>query len=1099
MYWLAEVCVKRPVFALMLVTAFVVAGIVAFPQLGVDRFPNMDLPQIFVRSNYIGAAASEVESEVTSVIEDAVATVAGIEELRSISSDGRSYVIVTIELDRDIDAAIQDVRDAVAGVSRRLPPGMDPPVVQKQDLDSSPIMTLAVSGQRSSRELYVLADRYVKNVIESSRGVGQVQIAGAADRAVQVEIDARRLAAHQLSILEVRDALARQNTEVPGGRVDEGLRERSLRTLGRVTEARNFPDLVVATVGDTPIRLSDLGTAKDATKEVRTLARLNGEPAVVLSIQRQSGQNTVAVIDGIKKLLPRCDDLLPDDVQVSVIQDQSKYIVEALHEIERHLISGSILACLTVLLFMRSWRSTIIAAVAIPASIIATFAFMKWFNFTLNNVTMLALVLMVGVVIDDAIVVLENIFHCIEEKGMQPAEAAVLGTKEIGLAVLATTLSLVIVFLPVSFLSSVTGRMLFQFGVTATVAILISMLISFSLTPMMCSKLLRPSTASTDASPRSRRGFYAIFETVYLWMLGKSLRFRWLTLLVIVAVIASNVPLIQMVPRDYIPLNVDESEFEVRAEAKLGASMQSMRLTINRVEAELASVEGIRTVLTTIGTRGFGDVNSASLFVQLIDSRERTFSFSRLWRGILDGDPQAAFRGNYSQRQKMGEVRSKLARIPDVRCSVRNLTSLRQGASVDIDFAITGPDADQLLTFSEALREKVSQVPGIVDVYSTLEIDNPEMLVSIDRPRAAALGVEVQEIADTLRVAVGGDDRVSRYLDRSAGDAYDVELRLMGIDRGDIPSISQLYVRTNPTLLTGAGAAMAPATHGDPSRGRPPLTRIDNVVSFEFHRAASRIDRLSRQRMVAVRANIADGYALGDRIAAFHEAAAEIGVPLGFSTEVLGGGRELERTIADFGWMFLLSFIFMYIVLAAQYENMIYPLIILLSLPIAIPFGLLSLYWGGETLNLYSALGILVLFGVVKKAAILQVDHTNALRKQGLDRHSAIMRANRDRLRPILMTTMSFVAGLLPLLIATGPGAEERRSIAVLAAGGQTLSLVLTLLAIPVLYTFFDDFAGLLARLARRVGQRAADASPETAGGWVAEPIAAQSPTSAVG
>ena len=419
MSWLAEICVKRPVFALMMIAALIVGGVTAFPQLGVDRFPNMDLPNIYVRTYYPGAASEEVESEVTSLVEDAVATVAGIEELRSISRDGQSFVIITFGLDRNVDAATQDVRDAVSSVMNRLPPGIDPPVVQKQDLDSSPVMSLAVCGPRTPRELFVLADNYVKNVIESSHGVGEVRIAGAADRAVKVDIDARRLAAHQLSILEVREAIVRQNTEVPGGRIDEGLRERSLRTLGRLPHSRDFPDLVVATVNGSPVRLSDLGQVSDSTKDVRTMARLNGKPAVVLQVQRQSGENTVAVIEGIKKLLPRCGELLPEDVKVEIIQDQSRYIVAALHEIEQHLISGSLLACITVLLFMRSWRSTLIASVAIPASIIATFAFMRWFGFTLNNLTMLALVLMVGVVIEDAIVGLENIFHCIEEKGME--------------------------------------------------------------------------------------------------------------------------------------------------------------------------------------------------------------------------------------------------------------------------------------------------------------------------------------------------------------------------------------------------------------------------------------------------------------------------------------------------------------------------------------------------------------------------------------------------------------------------------------------------------------------------------------------------------
>lgn len=1068
MYWLAEICVKRPVFALMLIAALVVSGLAAFPNLGVDRFPNMDMPTIYVRTTYPGAAAAEVESEVSAIIEDAVATVAGIEELRSISADGRSFVIITFQLDRDIDAATQDVRDEVAAVLNRLPPNIDPPVVQKRDLDSSPIMTLAVSGPRTPRELYVLADRYVKNVIESSRGVGGVQIVGAADRAVQIDVDAQRLAAYQLSILQVRDAIARQNAEVPGGRMDEGPRERALRTLGRVDHARDFPNLVVKTADGAAVRLGDLGVVKDATKEVRTLARLNGKPAVVLQVQRQSGENTVSVIDGVKGLLPQSRKLLPDDVEVSVIQDQSRYIVAAQHEIEQHLIFGSILACITVLLFMRSWRSTLIAAVAIPTSIVATFAFMRAFDFTLNNVTMLALVLMVGVVIDDAIVVLENVFHCIEEKGMGPSEAAIVGTKEIGLAVLATTLSLVIVFLPVSFLSSVTGRMLYQFGVTATVAILVSMLVSFTLTPMMCSKLLKPmksqdgSGGQSAAAPASRRGFYRFIEIGYLWMLKKSMRYRWLVLILVVGVIVANVPLYHLIKQDYIPLNVDESEFEIRIEARQGASMQAMHETIDAVEAKLGEVEGIETVLTAVGTRNFGDVNRAEFFIRLQDSEQRTFSFGRFFKSLFRGEPGAAFRGNFTQREKMSEVRNQLKTIPDLRVSVRNLTSLRQGAPVDIDFAITGPDMDRLLEFSSKLREKVKTIPGIVDVYSTLRIDNPELLVRIDRDRAAALGVEVREIADTLSVAVGGDDRVSRYRDRSIDDAYDVELRLVGVDRGDVNSISQLYVRADPDFAVRQNGVPATAEE-EPQPSI--LTPIDNVVNFEFSRSASRIDRLNRQRMVSVRANIVGEYGLAGRIDAMQNAAREIGIPPGFNTQVLGGGRELERTLADFGWTLVMSIIFMYIVLAAQFEHLVHPLVILLSLPLAVPFGLLSLYWGSETLNLYSAMGILVLFGVVKKASILQIDHTNALRAQGVDRYDAIIEANRDRLRPILMTTVSFVAGLLPLLIATGPGAEERRSIAVLAVGGQTLSLLLTLLAVPVLYSFFDD----LGRLGRRV------------------------------
>ena len=1059
MYWLAEICVRRPILALMIIAAMVCAGLTAFPRLGVDRFPNIDLPTVYVRTTYPGAASVEVESEVTQMLEDAVATVAGIQELRSISSDGSSFVIITFGLDRNVDAAVQDVRDAIAGTLNRLPPTVDPPVVSKSDLDSSPVMTLAVSGPRKPSELYYLADRFVKGVIESSHGVGEVSIAGSADRAVQVNVDANRLAAYGMSILQVREALARQNTEVPGGRVDEGYRERALRTLGRVADSRFFPQLVVDTVGGVPVRLSDLGEVVDATKEQRTLARLEGETAVTLRIQRQAGENTVRVVEGIKERLERCRKLLPPDVKVTIIQDQSRYIIAALHEIEGHLISGSILACLTVLLFMKSWRSTLIASVAIPTSIIATFAVMGMFGFTLNNVTMLALVLMVGVVIDDAIVVLENIFHCIEEKGMDPFEASIYGTREIGLAVLATTVSLVIVFLPVSFLSSVTGRMLFEFGVTATAAILLSMLVSFTLTPMMCSRLLKPAkTTAGGVTPNSRRGLYHLVELGYMACLRVSMRYRFLVLLMALAVIAVNVPLYQNLNQDYIPTNVDESEFEMRVTAREGANLVSMDEAMRIVEEELKQIEGIEFGLTVIGSRGTGGVSSGEIYVRLTDAAERSFSLERLWHGLLAGNPSAAWEGNFTQQEKMGEIRKRLSRLPDIRVSVRNLTSFRQGAPVDIDFSITGPDIDELAEFSDRLRAKAVEIPGIVDVDTTLKLDKPELLVSIDRERAAALGVSVQEIADTLRVAVGGDDRVSRYRDVTVDDAYDVELRLEGIDRRDAESISQLYVRCNPTAGMLTPVALTPST------GRQPLTRIDNVVKFHFGNAPSRIDRLDRQRMVAVRANVESGYALSDRIAALHAAVDELGLPSGFETHVLGRGRELEVTLDEFRWTFLLSFIFMYIVLAAQFEHLSHPFTILFSLPLAVPFGLLSLYWGGETLNVYSALGLLVLFGVVKKAAILQVDHTNALRAGGMPRREAILQANRDRLRPILMTTISFVAGLMPLLIASGPGAEERRSIAVLAVGGQTLSLILTLLAVPVIYSYMDDLGLLFQR-----------------------------------
>ncbi|HJQ78507.1 MAG TPA: efflux RND transporter permease subunit [Lacipirellulaceae bacterium] len=1083
MQWLARVCVERPVFALMLILAVVVAGATSYANLGIDRFPNIDLPMIRVQTVYPGAAAAEVESEVSQPLEDAVATVAGLDELRSISNDGVSMLMLTFRLDQDINVAAQDVRDAIAGTLNRLPPDIDPPVVQKQDLDSSPIMQIAVSGPRDTRELYFIADRYVKSTIESAAGVGQVTIEGAVERAIQINVDAGKLAAYRTSIMQVHDAIVAQNAEVPGGRVDAGFRELSLRTLGRMPEPEDFNQLVVATVDKVPVRLRDLGEAVDLTKERRTLARFNGAPAIVLQVQRQSGMNTVEVIDAVKGRLDTARALLPPDVTIDVLQDQSRYIRAALHEIQKHLISGSIMASLIVLAFMRSWRSTIIAAVAIPTSIIGSFAVMKAMDFTMNNVTMLALVLMVGVVIDDAIIVLENVFRVIEEKGLPPIRAAIEGTREIGLAVLATTLSLVIVFLPVSFLSSVTGRLLYEFGITASVAVMISMLVSFSLTPMMCSRMLRPASATSPsadavsnapAAPASRRGFYRWIDAGYMFFLRQSMRLRWLVLLLVIAVIYTNVPLYRLVKHDYIPTDVDESEFEARVYAPEGVSIVSMEEMINTVEPQVRAISGVTTVLTTVGGgSGLRGPSTASMYIRLEDASKRSFSWRRLWDATLAGNPRQALEGNYNQRDKMREVRQIIAQYPELRASVRNLTSFRQGAPVDIDFVITGPSLETLADVSERVRQKLSDDTGLVDVDTTLRLDKPNLLAHINRERAAALGVDVQEIADTLRVSVGGDDRVSRFYDAQADDAFDVELRLVGVDRADTRSISQLYVRAMQPANEASAApplelSAVPLISGLGFDGRSsPLTRIDNVVTFEETFSPSRIDRLDRQRMAAIRANLAPGFALADGIEAVQKAVEELGLPPGYTTRVMGRARELERTLEEFVWICALSFVCMYIVLAAQYEHLIHPITILLSLPIAVPFGLLSLWIGGETLNLYSALGILVLFGMVKKASILQIDHINQLRAGGMPREQAILQGNRDRLRPILMTAISFIAGMIPLLIATGPGAEERRSIAVLVVGGMALSLLLTLVAVPVIYSILDDFGQLFRRPAK--------------------------------
>ena len=527
---LAEICIRRPVFAAMIVLSLVVVGAASYFKLGVDRSPSVDLPTVAVRTNLPGASPEEMETLVSQPIEEVVNTVDGIDNLRSVSGQGNSFVIATFNLNRDIDTAAQDIRDRVATVVRDLPPDTRPPVISKFNNDTTPVITIALSGQRSIRELTEYGDKVVKVQLERAGGVGEVAVVGGLERAINVWIDAERLAAYKIPISRVHDALQRQNADVPGGNVETGQRELVLRTLGRYTDPREMEELVVANINGAPVKIRDIGRVEDGTKEQRSISRLNGTPTVTLEVRRQSNANTVEVIHNVKAQLARVAGQLPPDIKVEVIRDQERYIDAALHEITRHLILGSILASLVVLLFMRSWRSTLIAAVAIPCSVISTFAMMRALNFTLNSVTMLALVLMVGVVIDDAIVVLENIFRFVEEKRITAMRAAKEATADIGLAVMATTFSLVVIFLPVSFMSSISGRFLFQFGITAAVAVLVSLLVSFTLTPMMSARLLRTEDATaghsfdhhhdTVSSAASRRGFYAFIDRFYTWLLN---------------------------------------------------------------------------------------------------------------------------------------------------------------------------------------------------------------------------------------------------------------------------------------------------------------------------------------------------------------------------------------------------------------------------------------------------------------------------------------------------------------------------------------------------------------------------------------------------
>ena len=1024
---LAEVCVRRPVFASMLIAAIVVIGGVSFTQLGVDRYPRIETPVVSVTTSNPGATPESIEKEITDRIEAAVNTVAGIDELRSTSTEGQSRVTITFDLSKNPDVAAQEVRAKVDPVIRNLPETADPPVVQKQDPDSMPIMMFSISAPMSAVEFTSFLEQNVQKRLESVNGVGEVIIYGARRRQVQVKIDPDRLNAYALSTTDVAAALRAQNLELPGGRLEQGVRELSVRTIGRLTRPEEFLDVVVATRNNIPIRIRDVGTVEDTGADPTSVSSLNGKAALSVAIRKQSGVNTVALADAIRARMAEITQTLPPTFEVRLIRDDSEFIRASLAAIEEHLILGGFLAAVIVFVFLRNFRSTLIAAVAIPASIIGAFGVMSALNFTVNQMTMLALTLMVGIVIDDAIVVLENISRFVEEKGMTPRRAAVEGTKEIGLAVMATTMSLLAVFLPVGFLGGIIGRFMSSFGLTSAAAIAISLIVSFTLTPMLASRWIKHDH-DERASDHSRRGFYRHIDRVYTRMLEFSMAHRWVIIGICAMVIASLLPLFRASGINFTPQE-DESRFQISVRLPVGSSLAATTSLMERIARDLREqLPGVTDTLSFPGGGGggFGQTNAGSLFVRLKPIAERELKQQEL----------IARARRLVQPYRQSAVISIQA--------AGGLVAL-SGRGAQIQYALVGPDLQKLDQYTERARQLLSKNEMLVDVDRTYLPGRPELRLNIDRKRAGDLGVRVQDISQTVNALVAGQ-KVTTF--NAASDQYDVVLRAQDSFRRTPESIAAATVRT----------------------GTGELVQMRTLLALNEGAGPAAIERLNRQRQISVSANPAPGRAQAEGQKAVEETFRTLDMEPGYSLVTSGSSKELGRAAYYFGIAFALSFVFMYMVLAAQFESFIHPITILLTLPLAVPFGLLASLLFGQQLNIYSALGVLLLFGIVKKNAILQIDHTIGLRAKGMERYEAIIQANRDRLRPILMTTLALIAGMLPLCIGSGPGAETNRSIGILVAGGQGMCLLLTLLAVPVFYSLFEDASHSPAwgRVARR-------------------------------
>lgn len=1088
MQWLAELCVKRPVFATVLSLVILVVGSVFYRQLGVDQFPKIDFPVVVVTTIQPGTSPEDMEREVSDKLEGAVNTISGIDELRSTSAEGVSQVVIQFLLEKNVDVASQEVQQKVNTVLAELPKGIDPPVVQKIEPDAQPVLFIALRAPgKTVREVTDIADRVVRRRLESVNGVGKAVLLGGRKRQIDVLVDPVKLKALGVSPLEVAASINAQNITLPGGRVDTSRDYFTLRVNGRVQSVDELRAIIIRDTTGRSIRLDELATVVDGVQDADTGAMWNGERTVLISLSKQSGTNTVAVVDAIKERMLDLQKELPAGYNLEVQRDGSAVVRTGTEAVTEHLILGAIFAAIIVLLFLGNLRSTLIAALAIPTSIIGTFALMKLQGYTLNSITLLALALAVGIVIDDAIVVLENIFRFVEEKGMDPKQAAIEGTREIGTAVMATTLSLIAVFLPIAFVAGIPGRFLGSFGITMSFAIAVSLFVSFTLTPSLASRWLKakkPGDHSRSLLERITDVFYRPVERTYTAMLTFVMKHRWIVVLASVASLVAMVPLAGKARKGFLPID-DRAQFEVVVRLPEGRSVPATELVGERVARIIRAMPQVTATLVTIGDDAAKTPNLARIFVKLVPPDKR----------------------DISQNDLKNVVREKILPTlpPELKVTIADVNEFGGGqATQRVQYILAGPDLNALTTATPKILERMKkEIPGIVDIDSTLVLGKPELGVFVDRERAADLGVQIVDVAQALQYLVAGQ-KVSTYSE--GGEQYEVRLRATPEYRS---SEDALRLITVPSKKLG-------------------LVTLADVVKIKSGSSPSAILRYQRERQVTFMANAGPGASeggIGEAVKAIlDEEVPKLGK--GYAVKAQGQTKLMKETGISFVLGLLASFVFMYLILAAQFESWLHPVTILISLPLTLPYAIASVILFDQALDMYSFLGIFVLFGVVKKNAILQIDHTNGLREKDSDeveraldeaykhktetarrnllhelldkvigrerlenalakahfddfstvekatrkaaRLSAIIRANKDRLRPILMTTAAFVAGMIPLVTARGIGSGFNRATAGVVVGGQTLSLVLTLLAVPVAYSLFDDIAMAVRRRKQR-------------------------------
>jgi HAE1 family hydrophobic/amphiphilic exporter-1 len=1028
--WLADTSVKRPVFATMVIMALVVLGIVSYPSIGVDLFPKIDFPIVTITTVLKGASPDVMDVDVTDRIEGAVNTINGVKSITSTSYESMSRTTIEFVLERDIDQAVQDVREKVSGIRNKLPADIDEPKIAKVDPDASPILFLNLSGNRSVRDLSTYADEVIKEQLQRINGVGDVIFYGMRLRQVRIWLAAAKMQAYQVSPGDVVLALKRENIELPGGRIETATKEYTVRIKGEFAKIPDFNDLIISYYKGAPVRVSDIGRAEDGIEEKRSLSRFNRVPAVGMAIQKQSGTNTVEVANRVKKEVEKINKTLPPGMKINTATDQSVFIVRSIDEVQFHLIIGSIFAILAVFIFLKNVRTTLISAVALPVSIISTFALINAFGFTFNNMTMLALSLSVGLLIDDAIIVIENIYRHVED-GMEPREAATFATSEIGLAVMATTFAIVGIFLPVAFMKGIIGRFFLQFALTIIFAILVSLLVSFTLTPMMASIFLKshqksiPNPLATGMNGSgSGKGnkpiwtrisdylehYYSKLESFYRKALEFTLGYRKTVLVAALIIFILSLGLTAFIGKEFNPPE-DQGLFLTRLEAPIDYSVDQVEKYLGKTEAMMQEIPEVKSVFYVQGYGGYA--NRALMMINLIPKAER----------------------KYSQEDIKKIARTKLRQIPGLKVSVEDISVVGGGIrNVPIQYSIRGQDLDAVKNYAKQISTEFAKLPGIVDVDTSLEVGKPEFKVYIDRDRAANLGVDVASVAEAINLLISGELDIARYKDELKGKRYDIRVRLNPEDRESIRGLQRISVRARDGKLV----------------------ELANVVKVEEGTGPSVINRVDRQRAITIFASL-EGKPLGQAKDELDAIAGKI-LPSDYLPKYQGMADTMKESFGYLLFALMLGIIMAYMILAAQFESFVHPITVLLSLPLSFVGAFGALFLTGKTLNIFSFIGLILLMGLVKKNAILLVDYTNVLRGRGMSRREAILQAGPVRMRPILMTTFAMVFGMLPIALGVGEGAETRAPMGISVIGGLLTSLVLTLIVVPSAYDIFDDW-----------------------------------------